>query len=231
MKPSTHTYWLLLLAALCFNVTLLSAQEVLHRPPRPNTSTSTTTPAKKKISSPTGYINGYGYVDLGLSVKWATCNVGASSPSDYGDYYAWGETRTKSEYTENTSITCGKNFGSIAGNSQYDAARYNWGGTWRLPTKEEIDELVDKCTGTWTTMNGHNGYKVTGPNGNSIFLPAEGCWGGTSLGDAGSIGFYWSATPLESDTYNAYGLLFNSGYFCRVWNDRDAGRSVRPISE
>ncbi len=118
---------------------------------------------------PTGKINGHEYADLGLSVKWATCNVGASSPSDYGNYYAWGETTPKGTYTEENSKTYGKNMGSIAGNSQYDAARANWGGSWRLPTASEIDELKSKCKYVWTTKGGVNGYKVTGPNGNSIF--------------------------------------------------------------
>ncbi|MCD8303544.1 MAG: hypothetical protein LUC86_01770, partial [Prevotellaceae bacterium] len=128
-----------------------------------------------------GYINGHEYVDLGLSVKWATCNVGGSYPSVYGDYYAWGETSTKSSYDEDNCKTYNVSMGSIAGNSSYDAARANWGGTWRLPTADEIDELIDKCDWEWTTRGGHAGYKVTGPNGNSIFLPAAGWRYGTSL--------------------------------------------------
>ncbi len=178
----------------------------------------------------TDSINGHEYVDLGLSVKWATCNVGASSPSDYGDYYAWGETSTKSEYTKENSKTYGKSMGSIAGNSQYDAARANWGSTWRMPTLDEIGEL-DKCTWTWTTQGGHNGYKVKGPNGNSIFLPAAGWRGGTSLGNAGENGIYWSATPVEDYTLYAYDLLFYSGDSFRAQDYRYYGRSVRPVSE
>ncbi|MCD7721741.1 MAG: serine/threonine protein kinase, partial [Prevotellaceae bacterium] len=100
----------------------------------------------------TGTINGHGYVDLGLSVKWATCNVGASSPEGYGNYYAWGETTTKSSYDDDNCKTWEVSMGSIAGNSSYDAARSNWGGTWRLPTANEIDELINKCQRTWTTM-------------------------------------------------------------------------------
>ncbi len=94
--------------------------------------------------------NSYEYVDLGLSVKWATCNVGADSPSDYGDYFAWGEPETKKEYID----TWGKGMGGIAGNPQYDAARANWGGTWRLPTADEMKELIDKCKWEWTTYEG-----------------------------------------------------------------------------
>ena len=93
-----------------------------------------------------GTINGYDYVDLGLSVKWATCNVGASTPEDYGDYYAWGETSTKSSYDIDNSTTFGKQMRSIAGNPTWDAARKNWGSPWRLPTEAEFQELIDNST-------------------------------------------------------------------------------------
>ncbi len=185
----------------------------------------------KGLSLATGVINGHEWVDLGLSVKWATCNVGASSPSDYGDYYAWGETSTKSSYTEENSKTYGRSMGDIAGNPAYDAARANWGGTWRLPTAREIDELVNECEWEWTTQKGHNGYEVTGPNGNSIFLLAAGWRYGTSLYDAGGSGYYWSSTPDEGHAYGAYGLFFYSGGHGRSWYCRYVGQSVRPVSE
>ncbi len=134
---------------------------------------------KIKISEPSGYISGHGYVDLGLpsGVKWATCNVGASSPSDYGNYYAWGEIRPKAEYTEENWVFYGRreeDIPNIGGNPQYDAARANWGGTWRLPTWAECEELVSECTWTAASLGEHNGCKITGKNGNSIFLPASG---------------------------------------------------------
>ena len=190
-----------------------------------------------------GKHEGHGYVDLGLSVKWATCNVGASQPEDYGDYFAWGETETKSEYTEGNSATYGLSISELqsqgyidgAGNlnPQYDAARAKWGGTWRMPTKAEMQELIDKCTWTWTTQNGVNGYNVKGPNGNSIFLPAAGCRNGSSLNFAGSGGYYWSSTPYGYGfDGNAYGLDFYSG-----GQDMDSGYlryyglSVRPVVE
>ena len=182
-------------------------------------------------SAPTGYINNYGYVDLGLSVKWATTNVGASSPSDYGYYFAWGETSTKSEYTEENSRTYKTSMGDIAGNAAYDAARANWGGTWRLPTEAECEELVKQCTWTWTTQGGHNGYRVTGKNGNSIFLPAAGLRGGSSLYGVGGEGLYWSSTPYESNTEDAYRLYFLSSGHYVGWDIRYRGRSVRPVSE
>ena len=113
-------------------------------------------------------------VDLGLpsGLKWATYNVGATTPEDYGNYYAWGETATKSEYTKQNSVTYRRQIYDISGNAQYDAARANWGSTWRMPTKAEIEELLIDCAWTRTTQNGVNGYRVTGPNDNSIFLPA-----------------------------------------------------------
>ncbi len=188
-------------------------------------------PTTSLATSTKGKINGHDYVDLGLSVKWVTCNVGASSPSDYGNYYAWGETKTKSEYTSDNSVTYGKTMGSIAGNPQYDAATANWGGTWRMPTIEEIDELVNKCTWKRVEMDGHEGYKVTGPNGNSIFLPAAGWRYGSSLFNVGEYGRYWGATPYEDNAYFAYGLRFGKGDFGRGWDDRSNGRSVRPVSK
>ena len=182
-------------------------------------------------SSPSsGTINGHRYVDLGLSVKWATCNVGASSPSDYGDYFAWGETSPKYSYTRENSVTYKKNIGDIAGNARYDAARANWGSSWRLPTGSECQELVDRCTWTWTTQGGHEGYKVTGRNGNSIFLPAAGWRNGSSLDNAGEYGRYWSSLPGEDNT-DAYNLLFDSGCQNVFWYYRSLGRSVRPVSE
>lgn len=197
-------------------------------------------------------INGHEYVDLGLSVKWATCNVGANKPEDYGNYYAWGETSTKSSYTEDNSKTFGKNLVftedgknmilSLGDNSQYDAARANWGGTWRLPTDKELVELMNKCTWTWTTQNGVKGYKVTGPNGNSIFLPAAGFREGASLHGTGEYGCYWSSKPffyrddldamwLDDQTYYAYELYFDDGEVYVNFDDRYYGLSVRPVSE
>ena len=171
------------------------------------------------------------WVDLGLSVKWATCNVGANEPHEYGNYYAWGETTTKNEYTSENSRTYGKNMSDISGNATYDAARANWGGTWRMPTKAEMEELENKCAWTWSSQSGVNGYKVTGPNGNSIFLPAAGYCRGSSRYYVGEGGRYWSSTPYESDTNNAYGLYFYSGRHDVDWNYRGFEFTVRPVSE
>ena len=179
-------------------------------------------------------INGHTYVDLGLSVKWATCNVGASSPSDYGDYFAWGETTTKSTYTIDNSKTFGKDTYNhdIGGDPSLDAARANWGGTWRLPTAEECKELFDNCTWTWTTQGGKNGYRVTSnKNGKYIFLPAAGWRRGSSLGNAGVAGFYWGSSPDGSDSSNARYLFFvNSDHYNYLFI-RSTGFPVRPVSE
>ena len=181
----------------------------------------------------TGTHAGHEYVDLGLSVKWATCNVGASSPSGYGNYYAWGETSTKSEYTSSNCKTWERSMSDIGGNSSYDAARANWGGSWRLPTKSEYDELVNNCTRQWTTQNGVKGMRFTSKkNGNSVFFPAAGWRGGTSTYDAGEYGDYWSSTPYESDSQGAFYLYFSSGGSASTdWDDRDDGRPVRPVLE
>ncbi len=181
----------------------------------------------------TGYINGHEWVDLGLpsGLKWATCNIGASSPSDYGDYFAWGETMTKSEYAVENCKTIEQEVGDISGSPQYDAARANWGGSWRLPSEAECEELENKCTWTWTPQGGHNGYQVTGPNGNSIFLPAAGFRLESSLYGAGDNGYYWSSTPFESYSQRAYYLYFLSSDHYVYRYSRDYGQSVRPVSE
>ena len=179
-------------------------------------------------------INGHSYVDLGLSVIWATMNVGASSPEDYGDYFAWGETSPKSSYDEDNSKTYDNSSYNhdIGGDSSTDAARANWGGSWRLPTKEEFQELIDNCNWTWTTLNGKAGYKVVSKkNGNSIFFPAAGSRYGTSLDYAGERGYYWSSTPPEDNSYDAYHLYFYSSNHHVSSNYRYGGRTVRPVSE
>ena len=190
------------------------------------------------------------YVDLGLSVKWATCNVGATTPEAYGDYFAWGETSPKSNYTwetykfrtsgdiytnvkfnkYNTSSDRGTIDNKTTLDLSDDAARANWGGAWRMPTKAEQDELRKNCTWTWTTQSGVNGYSVTSKtNGNSIFLPAAGNRNGTSVGGVGSDGYYWSSSLNESYPYDACYLYFDSGTVGWSSFNRYHGRTVRAV--
>ena len=176
--------------------------------------------------------NGHEWVDLGLSVKWATCNIGADKPEDYGDYFAWGEIATNPSYTSDNCKTWERSIGDIAGNSQYDAARAKWGSPWRLPTDAEFKELIDECDWKWTKEGGHAGYRVASKiNGNSIFLPAAGNRIGTSHYSEGEYGGYWSSTPYESYSHYAYSLFFDSSRHGVDWYDRNLGRSVRPVSE
>jgi hypothetical protein len=183
----------------------------------------------------------YEYVDLGLSVLWSTCNIGASKPEGYGSYFAWGETYTKSNYTTPTYAYYinGVGFTKYCTNSSYgsidnktildatdDVARVKWGGNWRIPTSAEISELRAKCSWTWTT----NGYKVTSKiNGNSIFLPAAGYKSGTSSTNVG-YGYYWanSLYTLGSD-YDAIVLWFYSSNVESSGLERWYGGSVRPV--
>ena len=177
---------------------------------------------------------GHEYVDLGLSVKWATCNIGASEPSDFGNYYAWGETTPKGEYTEGNSKTFGDSSYNhdIGGDPSLDAARANWGGSWRMPTQAECRELINNCTWTWTSRGDRNGYEVTSKkNGKSIFLPAAGSRYGSSLYSAGGGGRYWTSSPYESYPGSARGLYFGSSNHDVDWTYRDRGRSIRPVTE
>ena len=175
----------------------------------------------------TGVHNGHEWVDLGLSVLWATCNVGASSPSDYGNYYAWGETDTKSSYTEENSKTYSVDLPDISGNPKYDAATANWGSGWRMPTKAEFEELVDKCDLEWTIQDGRRGLRVTGLNGNSVFLPAAGRRNEIYYG-VGKGCEYWGSTSKGGSTNDAFHLIAGSRNYVD-WNGRDCGRSVRPV--
>ena len=178
-------------------------------------------------------IDGHEAVDLGLSVKWATCNIRAIKLEEYSDYFAWGETEPKEEYTEDNCCTYEKSMGDISGNANYDAARANWGSTWRMPTKMEMEELKNECTWKWIRQNGVRGMKVTGPNGNSIFLPVAGYCYCSSCYCVGEYGGYWGSTPYGSDDNRAYRLnLYSAGVHVGVsWDYRYYGFTVRPVSE
>ena len=182
--------------------------------------------------------DGHEYVDLGLpsGLKWATCNIGARVPEASGDYFAWGKIKTKRTFNESASdsLAYGKKRLriEISGDSQHDAARANWGGSWRMPTKCECDELIIKCKWTWTTQNGVKGYKVTSEtNGNSIFLPATGYRHRSSLFIGAYGGCYWSSTPDVSGANLAYGIYFSSSKYEVYFDYRYYGRCIRPVSE
>ena len=196
-----------------------------------------------------GTVGGHAWVNLGLpsGTLWATCNVGANSPEEYGDYFAWGETTPKSNYSWST-YKYGTDYGELTKycNSDYgkdgftdnktvldaedDAATANWGNGWRMPTKGEIYELDTQCSSIWTMQNSKNGRLFTGPNGNTLFLPAAGYYiDGTSLGNAGSCGYYWSSTLYDSYPVDACNLFFNSGLVNWNYYNRCYGRSVRPV--
>ena len=207
--------------------------------------------SEPNIPDPNPNTGNHEYVDLGLSVKWATCNVGASKPEDYGDYFAWGETTTKSTYDWSTYKYCNGSYNTLTkynNSSSYgsvdnkttleladDAARANWGGSWRMPTDAELTELREQCTWTWTTQNGVNGYKVTskksGYTNKSIFLPAAGCRYDSSLFSAGSYGCYWSSSLYTGYPNSAWGVFFYSSSVYRYDSSRNYGFSVRPVCQ
>jgi hypothetical protein len=234
LQPSTTYY------AIGLIVNLLSNDSIFS-----NELSFTTSKATK------GSINGYAYVDLGLpsGLLWATCDVGSSTEGLYGDFYAWGETSTQSKpilgdayswmsyaYSSGTSM---KNIGSNISGTYYDVAHKRWGGTWRMPRKTEMEELVQYCTSEWTTINGHEGMKVTGPNGNYIFLPSAGRYSSYKSNEEASYCSFWSGTSC--DLYHAYCLYIqkNPKKFMitentslnMAGNERCNGYCVRPVSE
>lgn len=167
--------------------------------------------------------NGHKYVDLGLTsgLMWATCNIGAASPTDHGNYYAWGETVTKNEYTQYNKIftDCPQTLPL-----ENDAARVNWGGNWRMPTYRELHELGEECTWTWTLLNGRSGYKVRSKmNGNYIFLPVP-SFNGSST--------FWSSTLGDSyhdKNISSVVLLINYDGIFYTQSYCYAGNSIRPV--
>lgn len=213
-------------------------------------------------------------VDLGLpsGIKWANMNIGAESPEDYGDYFAWGETTgykdgkrnfsydtykyylltktpdttdkdgftilgtTTSGYTKYVTKSNASNYGydgfyddKTVLDPEDDAAIANWGGSWRMPTKAEQDELRTSCTWEWSELKGVKGYKVTGPNGNSLFLPAAGGRYDSSSSSVGSVGGYWSSSLCSDDSGYAYRLSFYSRGVDWRYSYRYGGRSVRAV--
>ncbi len=219
--------------------------------------------------STTGQLSGHTWVDLGLpsGTRWATTNVGAENPEDYGDYYAWGETEphysdggttdnptwlngyeagyewTTYRYCNGSESTLTKYCNDESyGNEGFtdtlttlestdDAATANWGAGWRMPTQEELQELDDNCIREWTEQNGVSGYLFTGPNGNSIFLPAAGYRYGSSLENVGSFGNYWSSSLGSYGPNGAWYFYFYSEGFNMGYYDRGGGHTVRAVCD
>ena len=195
-----------------------------------------------------------GAVDMGLSVKWSSTNLGATKPEEYGGYYQWAGTEDVSntsiylwwyncpyhtgsdEYSGWTKYNTESSYGTVDNKTTLeasdDAATVNLGGKWRMPTYAEWTELRTDCTWTWTTLNGVKGYMVTSmKNGNSIFLPAAGYRYDVHLDDVGSDGDYWSSSLTTGGPYRAYGLHFYSDRVIGLITLRYCGLSVRPVTE
>lgn len=206
----------------------------------------------------TNFYNGHEFVDLGLpsGTLWATCNVGASKPEEYGDYFAWGETKPKSNYSWKTYKWCNGNnntqikyctdssYGNVDNMNVLelidDAANIHWGGYWRMPTRDELDELRTYCIWIWTTNNNVKGYKVTSKtNDNSIFMPAAGVRSYSDLLGVGSEGYYWTSSlntdyvhyssKKRGDSNVAYNMVLYPESLVWVNFNRFYGLSVRPV--
>jgi hypothetical protein len=188
----------------------------------------------------------YEYIDLGLSVKWATFNVGATKPEEYGHHFAWGETKPKTSYdwytykwcngtgTSLTKYIISRSDGTLDSKNVLDktddAAAVNWGDNWRMPTYDEMSELLTLCFWTWTTLNDVNGFMVTSrKNGNSIFLPAAGCRYGKIHNFVGRCGNYWSSSLTDNTSSYALELTFQSTRESGRYTSRYYGNSVRPV--
>ena len=236
MKESLTT--ILLLLAITFSA---NAQGTRQNVSKQSSQQSTTQ------KSPTSYKecpdeNHPHLIDLGLpsGTKWACCNVDAATPEDKGGYYSWGETSEKPTYDWSSYTHCDgsvqtcHNIGNDISGTQYDVVHVKWGGTWRMPTFNQVKEMLDNCTYQWTTCNGVNGGKFTSKkNGASIFLPAAGNRWGEYPSYAGSIGYYWASTQIPSHSHSAYHLEFKSE--SAFWGNGNFGRSfgqtIRPVSK
>ena len=200
------------------------------------------------------YYNGHEYVDLGLSVRWATCNVGADNPWEYGDYFAWGETEPYYSSLDPLTWKSGKDgyyydsyFDTSDGGNTFtkyttgkktvlyaedDAATANWGTAWRMPTRVEYSELNTNCTVIWTTQNGVNGRLFKSRiNGNTIFLPAAGQMSVTQYVNAGSEGYYWFSSIIDNSPQTAWSLTIRSTSMGLPGMPRFHGLSVRPVTK
>ncbi len=258
--PGEHSILLVMKGYSDYSSTITVTEgkrEELYQKLNPLQNVEETVPSSKTTplimsSTTTGVINGHEWVDLGLSVKWATCNLGASIPSDYGSYYAWAEISEKNRYgLSNLRYYTGdfgangpifskyntiSGYGPVDYKSQLeafdDAARETWGNSWRIPSNAEIMELLEKCTWTWTTQGGKRGYEVKSKvNGNSIFLPAAGYRDEGDLFTAGFHGYYWSSSLYSYIPDYAWLLFFSLSDSDEYYSNRRYGFSIRPVTE
>lgn len=207
----------------------------------------------KKDNGGNGTYNGHDYINLGLpsGTMWATCNVGAENPEDYGDYFAWGETQSKASYSESNYVYSHGGYNQLAKycsqsdfgfdgftdnlttlESSDDAATANWGEGWSTPTNKQWVELLTKCSYSWTTINGVKGCQFTGRNGNTIFLPAASSRSDEDSRSVGDDGSYWSSSLNKGFPEYAKGFKFIISFNdCDLYDDlgRCSGRSVRPV--
>ncbi len=186
-------------------------------------------------------LNNHEFVDLGLTsgLLWATCNIGATKPEEYGNFYAWGETESKNSFSwsnyahcEGTQESCYK-LGDDISETEYDVAHVKWGGAWRLPSNNDFKELYKECTWKWETINGVSGFSIVGPSGGSIFIPAAG-WqkGNSEPSDVGSHGYYWSSNQKRIGYDWAYTLTFGSSSVgTNNLSPCAYGQSVRPVAK
>ncbi len=240
--------FLIIIISLCYSFNAF-CQGKVTRPTQQQSQTSKYRKSthKVKFSEPDGYINGHGYVDLGLpsGTKWGTCNLGSLEPNDCGNYYAWGEIAVKDSYNEQNSFTFGINYTNLEEKNiisaeglltpRNDAARLLWGNPWRMPTKYNYDELIENCKWEAVILNTQRGWRVQGKNGKSIFFPDTGyrhdlCHTGEREDDPcySIYGYYWTATVCKEDSECSY--LYKLGFEKRILTfGRDGGAVIRAI--
>ena len=231
-------------------VAALSSQEASAEPTPANIQEVAPKKALTRSANTHGVSNGHEWVDMGTGVKWATVNLGASAPDDFGAYYAWGELNTKDDYSwpsykyghNSNSLTkyCSTPNDGMDGFADMmtklqledDIAHTEWGGNWRLPTHAELTAMISQCTSTWTVRNGHEGVLFTSTTtGEEIFFPAAGFRANTGYNGVGQSGRYWSSSLNSDGSASAWGLYFDSSKSLARSNKRVNGFSIRPVLE
>jgi len=234
----------LLTILCCLSFTLMSLAQASGGQIRRQAERSSPRRNVVKISEPDGHLNGHGYVDLGLpsKTKWATCNVGANFPEDYGYYLAWGETEQKNGYRFNDSPLYGVNIDDISNSENYDVAKIKWGNGWSIPTKKQWDELIRFCKIKIIKKNGVNGVLLVGRNGKSVFFPSGGRKTDSILQFEGCEGYYWSSNA--DYTYRGNSAYASDGYSTKFHTTitsagmaflesewRGDGNNIRPVTK